>query len=128
MEGLIYYLYECTSGSLFPQSTNVMLYAISPLLQLRFNVCRNVKNSVCPYAISIYLINIFFIYFFKACPSNLLRYSLDLLLCIKASIVAVILTILIYLQGRQGPLLCARELINGKDYKYLEEISLSEGE
>jgi hypothetical protein len=105
-----------------------MLYALSPLLQMRFNVLRDIKNSICPFAFSLYLINIFFIYYFKGCPACVLRYPLDLSLCIKATVTAVIIAVLLYFQGRIGPLLCARQAIKGKDYRYLEEINLSEGE
>jgi hypothetical protein len=105
-----------------------MLYALSPLLQMRFNVLRDIKNSICPFAFSLYLINIFFIYYFKGCPACVLRYPLDLFLCIKATVTAVIIAVLLYFQGRIGPLLCARQAIKGKDYRYLEEINLSEGE
>jgi hypothetical protein len=128
IEGLIYYGYTCSSGLFFTQSGNVMLYALSPLLQVRFNVLQNIKNSICPFAFSIYLINIFFIYYVKGCPACTLRYPLDLPLCFKATAVAVVLGVMLWMQGRKGPLLCLREAIQGKDYKYLVEINLSEGE
>jgi hypothetical protein len=80
---------------------------------------RNVKNSICPYALSIYFINIFFVYYFKGCPACLLRYPLDLGLCVNATTIAVVLSIILYFQSKCGPLLCAREAINGKDFTYI---------
>lgn len=125
---MLYYAYTCTSGFLFSQEGNIMLYALSLLLQMRFNVIRNIKHSICPYALSIYLINIFFVYYFKGCPACLLRFPLNLPICIIATVIAVGLAISLQMQGRYGPLLCARQAIQGKDFKYMEEINLSEGE
>ena len=105
-----------------------MLYALSPLLQIRFNILRNTKNAICPYGLGMYLINIFFIYYFKACPACVLRYPLDMSLCIKATIVATILSVLVVMQGRYGPLLCLRQYFRGKDHNYMVEIEFSEGE
>jgi hypothetical protein len=57
-----------------------------------------------------------------------LRYPLDLPLCVKASIVALILGVILKMQGKYGPLLCLRQYFQGKDHRYLVEIELSEGE
>ena len=127
-EGLVYYSYACTSGFLLSQAGNVMLYALAPLLQIRFNILRKSKNSICAYGMAMYFINIFFIYYFKACPACVLRYPLDLPLCLKASIVALILGVILKMQGKYGPLLCLRQYFQGKDHIYLVEIELSEGE
>jgi transmembrane E3 ubiquitin-protein ligase len=89
---------------------------------------RKEKHAVCKHFYALYLINIFFLYYVKGCPACLLRYPLDLPLCFTATLLAALIGGVLYLQGRYGPLLCLRECILGKDYRYKLEISLSEGE
>ncbi len=118
-EGLVYYAYAISSAGLFSQSTNILLYALTPLLQVRFNIMRKEKHSVCWYFYALYLVNIFFLYYIKGCPASLLRYPIDLTICFTATFIAALLGAILYLQGKYGPLLCLRELILGKDFRYM---------
>ena len=38
------------------------------------------------------------------------------------------MSLLLYFQSINGPYLCLREVINGKDFNYFEEINLSEND
>ncbi len=127
IEGLMYYMFICFSGPGFSQQAKIFLYSISPLLQVRFSIIRKIKNRTCPFAISVYLLNIFMFYYIKGCPACPLRLSVNLPICILATVIAIGLLILLSKQKKEGPLVCFRELIEGKSYEYLQEINLSEG-
>jgi hypothetical protein len=94
----MYYMYECANGYLFSQAGNIILYALSPILQVRFNLIHNRRDSVCPFAIGMYFMNIFFFYYFKGCPACLLRFPIELGVCIKATVIAVILLVILCMQ------------------------------
>lgn len=66
-------------------------------------------------------------YYIKGCPACPLRLSVNLPICILATVIAIGLLILLSKQKKEGPLVCFRELIEGKSYEYLQEINLSEG-
>lgn len=121
----MYYGYAVSSTGMLSQYSNILLYVLSPLLQIRFNIMRKEKHGICRHVFAVYLINILFLFYVKGCPGCLLRYPLDLSLCIVAAGLALILGIVLYLQGKYGPLLCLRECIQGKDFKYKYEINLS---
>ena len=127
IEGLMYYMFICFAGPGFSQEAKIIMYAISPLLQARFSIIRKIKNKTCPYALSVYLINIFMLYYIKGCPACPLRLPLNIPVCVVASLIAIGMLVLLEKQRRDGPLICLREMIEGKSYEYLQEINLSEG-
>lgn len=86
------------NGFLLGQSGNMILYALSPVLQVRFNLVRNRKDSVCPFATAIYFINIFFFYYFKGCPACILRFPIELDACIKATLIGIVLVVVLCMQ------------------------------
>lgn len=98
MEGLGYYMYECANGFLFSQAGNMLLYALCPLLQVRFNIIKSRRDSVCPFSMVIYFINIFFFYYFKGCPACVLRFPIELDVCIKATLIAIALAVILFMQ------------------------------
>jgi hypothetical protein len=114
----MYYGYAVSSTGMLSQYSNIILYALSPLLQIRFNIMRKEKHGICKHVFAIYLINIFLVFYVKGCPGCLLRYPLDLSLCIIALCLAFLFGIMLYLQGKFGPLVCLRECIQGKDFNY----------
>jgi hypothetical protein len=45
---------------------------------------------------------------------------MDLSLCVKVTLLGVAVSGMLWMQERLGPMLCARQLVNGKDFQYME--------
>jgi hypothetical protein len=123
-----YHLFSCSNQFLLPQEVNLLLYAFSPLLQVRFNIIRNIKNGVCPYAISIYLINIVLTCSVNASIPFVFGTPLPHSHCNAFAIIATILCGILYLQGKLEPFLDLIGYTHRKYAKYMEEIREDLGE
>lgn len=120
-------MFICFAGPGFSQESKIIMYAISPLLQARFSIIRKIKNKTCPYALSVYFLNLLMLYYIKGCPACPLRFSLNIPICVVATLIGIGMLVLLEKQRRDGPLMCFREMIEGKSYESLQEINLSEG-
>ena len=127
-EGLIYYLYECGGGFLFSANVNIFLFSLILLFQVRFNLLMNLNHSISIPALLLYLTNIVIILYPKGCPVNVLRQQVNYPLCVAIVFFACVQIWLLLQQKKNGPYLCLREMIKGKDYNYYEDILISEGD
>jgi hypothetical protein len=127
-EGLLFYLYECGGGFLFSSNVNIFLFSLILLFQLRFNILMNLNHSISTPALLLYITNIILILYPKGCPVNLLRQQVSYPLCVAIVLMACLQIWLLQKQRRNGPYLCLRQMIKGKDYNYYEDIMISEGD